>query len=64
MVYSAASEQSTTQMERRLHQLETLVQDLQLEIKALHSHLSQERNTRLEKMQNYQRELDHMFGVK
>lgn len=50
-------------MEKRIQTLEALVTELQSEIQSLKPSLPTHAHERLKKMQNYQRELDHMFGL-
>ena len=50
-------------MEKRIQTLEALVTELQSEIQSLKPSLANHAHERLKKMQNYQRELDHMFGL-
>lgn len=50
-------------MEKRIETLEALVTELQSEIQILKHPLPTNAYERLKKMQNYQRELDHMFGL-
>lgn len=50
-------------MEKRIETLEALVTELQSEIQILKHPLPTNAHERLKKMQNYQRELDHMFGL-
>lgn len=51
-------------MEQRVLQLEALVSEMQLELETLKVHADPNIQKRLNKMQNYQQQLDEMFGLR
>lgn len=63
MISEASQHTQIQHMEKRIETLEALVTELQSEIQILKHPLPTNAYERLKKMQNYQRELDHMFGL-
>lgn len=51
-------------MEKRIEALEATVNELQTLLQNIERSPSTATDQRLKKMQNYQQELDHMFGIR
>lgn len=52
------------QMHQRMAQLEALVHEMRLEIEYLQQTISPEARRRLQKLQTYQKTMDHLFAVR
>lgn len=63
MISEASYNTQIQHMEQRIQTLESLVTELQSELQNLKHPLPTNAHERLKKMQNYQRELDQMFGL-
>jgi hypothetical protein len=55
---------SLLQMQQRMAQLEALIQEMRLEIEYLQQAISPEARRRLQKLQTYQKTMDHLFETR